>query len=103
MCPEGEKSLNCDVMSKANVDPMELRRFAADLNRFNQELTGLLQGLHGRLRNLEQSWRDQEQKKFSEGFETTARTLTQFLESSHAHVQFLGKKATAIEEYLRQR
>jgi WXG100 family type VII secretion target len=90
-------------MSKANVDPAELRRFAADLNRFNQELTGLLQGLHGRMRNLEQSWRDQEQKKFTEAFETTARTLTQFLEASHTHVQFLGKKATAIEEYLRQR
>ena len=90
-------------MSKANVDPAEMRRFAAELNRFNQELTGLLQGLHGRLRGLEQTWRDQEQKKFSESFEETARTLTRFLETSHTHVQFLGKKASAIEEYLRQR
>ena len=90
-------------MSKANVDPAELRRFAQDLNRFNNELQGLVAGLHARLRGLEASWRDQEQRKFTEAFETTAKTLSGFLEASHAHAQFLGKKASAIEEYLRQR
>ncbi len=90
-------------MSKAHVDPTELRRFATDLNRFNQDLQGLMQGLHGRLRNLEASWRDQEQKKFSEAFEQTARQLSQFLEASHIHAQSLGKKAAAIEEYLKSR
>lgn len=90
-------------MSKAHVDPTELRRFAADLQRFNQELQGLMQSLHGRMRNLEASWRDQEQKKFAEGFEETARTLAKFLESSHSHAQFINKKAAAIEEYLKAR
>ena len=32
-------------MGKANVDPSELRRFAADLNRFNNELQGLVSSL----------------------------------------------------------
>ncbi len=90
-------------MSKAHVDPVELRRFATDLNRFNQELQGLVSGLHGKLRGLEGTWRDQEQKKFTEAFEETARALTRFLEASHAHAQFLGKKASAIEEYLKQK
>lgn len=90
-------------MSKAHVDPVELRRFASDLNRFNQELGGLVAGLHGKLRSLEGTWRDQEQKKFTEAFEETARTLSRFLEASHAHAQFLGKKAAAVEEYLKQR
>lgn len=90
-------------MSKANVDPAELRRFASDLNRFNQDLHGLIQTLHGRLRALETSWRDQEQQKFSASFEETARTLAKFLEASHAHAQSLNKKAAAVEEYLKAR
>jgi uncharacterized protein YukE len=90
-------------MSKAHVDPAELRRFAQDLARFNNELQTLVGGLHARMRNLEQSWRDQEQRKFAEAFEVTAKTLGQFLEASHQHVSFLGKKAALIEEYLKQR
>jgi uncharacterized protein YukE len=90
-------------MGKANVDPSELRRFAADLNRFNNELQGLVSGLHAKMRALEQTWRDQEQRKFAEAFESTAKGLGNFLEASHQHVQFLGKKAALIEEYLKQR
>ena len=90
-------------MSKANVDPAELRRFAQDLNRFNNEIQSLMSSLHGKLRGLEASWRDQEQRKFTEAFEGTLKSVSGFLENSHAHVQFLSKKAAAIEEYLKQR
>lgn len=90
-------------MGKAHVDPAELRRFAQDLARFNNELQTLMGGLHGKLRQLEGSWRDQEQRKFTEAFEQTAKALGVFLEASQAHVQFLGKKAALIEEYLKQR
>jgi uncharacterized protein YukE len=90
-------------MSKAHVDPVELRRFAADLNRFNNDLDGLLKGLHGRLRGLEQTWRDQEQKKFSESFEQTMKVFSSFLTESAMHASSLNKKAAVIEEYLKQR
>jgi WXG100 family type VII secretion target len=90
-------------MGKAHVDPAELRRFATDLNRFNNELQGLVSGLHAKMRNLESTWRDQEQKKFSEAFEQTVKALGNFLEASHQHVSFLAKKATLIEDYLKQR
>ena len=90
-------------MAKANVDPTELRRFAQDLNRFNNELQGLLGSLQTRLRGLDSTWRDQEQRKFTEAFEQTLKAIGKFLENSHEHVQFLGKKATAIEDYLKQR
>ncbi|MGD1275715.1 MAG: WXG100 family type VII secretion target [Tepidisphaeraceae bacterium] len=90
-------------MAKANVDPTELRRFAQDLNRFNNELQGLLGGLNAKLHGLEATWRDQEQRKFTEAFEQTVKAVGKFLESSHEHVQFLGKKAAAIEDYLKQR
>jgi len=90
-------------MSKASVDPGELRRFAQDLNRFNNELQTLVAGLNGRLRGLEATWRDQEQRKFTEAFDQTVKALGGFLEASHQHAVFLGKKAALIEEYLKQR
>jgi hypothetical protein len=55
------------------------------------------------MRGLESTWRDQEQRKFAEAFETTVKSLGGFLEQSHTHVQFLAKKATLIEDYLKQR
>ena len=90
-------------MAKAHVDPAVLRRFAADLNRFNNELQGLVSGLNARLRGLEAAWRDQEQRKFTEAFEQTVKVLANFMEASHQHVSFLGKKASLIEDYLKQR
>jgi len=90
-------------MSKASVDPAELRRFAADLNRFNNDLQALVSGLHGRLRSLESTWKDQEQRKFSEAFEATVKALGNFLEASHEHAKSLNKKAQHVEEYLKQR
>ena len=90
-------------MGKAHADPGELRRFAADLNRFNVELQQLVGSIHGKLRNLEQTWRDAEQRKFTEAFEQTLKVMGGFLEASHDHVTLLGKKATLIEDYLKQR
>lgn len=90
-------------MSKANVDPAELRRFAQDLGRFTNELEGLMQGLFGKLRGLEATWRDQEQRKFTEAFDQTAKAVGKFLEESKEHTKFLAKKANAVEEYLKQR
>lgn len=90
-------------MSKAHVDPNELRRFAGDLSRFNNDLQGLVSSLHAKMRGLEQSWRDQEQKKFTEAFEQTVKVLSNFLDASQQHVGTLNKKAAAVEEYLKQR
>jgi uncharacterized protein YukE len=90
-------------MAKANVDPADLRRFAADLTRFNNELDGLLAGLKGRLGGLEATWRDQEQRKFAEAFYATMKTFAMFSEASREHVSFLNKKATLVEDYLKQR
>ncbi len=90
-------------MAKAIVDPEELRRFAYDLKRFNGELHNQLSSLHGRLLELGQSWRDQEQKKFSEEFEKTMKVLARFVNASDQHIPFLLRKAERIDEYLQQR
>jgi len=90
-------------MSKANVDPAELRRFAMDLKRFTSEIESLVGQLHNRMNSLEGSWRDQEQKKFAEAFSETTKALASFVETAAEHTVFLNKKAAAIETYLRQR
>ena len=90
-------------MSRAIVDPEELRRFAHDLKRFNTELHGQLSSLHGRLLELGQTWRDQEQKKFAEEFEKTIKVLGRFVNASDQHIPFLLRKAERIDEYLQQR
>jgi uncharacterized protein YukE len=89
-------------MAKASVDPADLRRFAQDLSRFNNDLQALVGALHAKLRALESTWRDQEQRKFTESFEQTAKVLGGFLEDSHQHAQVLVKKAALIEDYLKQ-
>lgn len=90
-------------MSKAIVDPGELRRFAQDLKRFNDQLLAQMGVLHARLNELGQTWRDQEHKKFSEEFDHTLKALHRFTVAADAHIPFLLRKAEKIEEYLNQR
>jgi len=90
-------------MSKAVVDPGELRRFAQDLKRFNDTLHAQMAVLHGRMVGLGQTWRDQEQVKFAEQFEQTLKALARFVDASNQHIPFLVRKAERIEEYLKQR
>jgi uncharacterized protein YukE len=87
---------------QANVDPSELRRFALDLKRFTEDIESLVGQLHSKMNTLEATWRDQEQKKFAEAFVQTTKALSIFVETATEHSIFLNKKATAIEQYLRQ-
>jgi uncharacterized protein YukE len=88
------------TMSKAVVDPEELRRFAADLKHFNttvQEQVGVIQR---RFSRLGETWRDQEQEKFAESFERMIVTMNRFIEASDQHIPVLMRKAQKIQEYL---
>jgi uncharacterized protein YukE len=90
-------------MSKAIVDPEELRRFANDLKRFTTDLHTQMGSIHSRMSLLSQTWRDQEQQKFSEEFEQTLKQLSRFTEACNLHVPFLLRKAQRVDEYLQQR
>jgi uncharacterized protein YukE len=90
-------------MSKAVVNPAELRRFAQELKRFNLSLRDQVAVLQARMNDLGQTWRDQEHTKFIEEFEQTVRVLSRFTEAADRHVPFLIRKAEKIEEYLQQR
>ena len=90
-------------MAKAVADPAELRRFAQELKRFNNDLQGNMQSLQARMGTLSQSWRDQEQAKFEEEFDSTMKTLARFLKTAEVHIPFLLRKAQRIEDYPQQR
>ena len=90
-------------MSRAIVDPAELRRFAANLKRFNNELQHQLSVLQGQFANLGDTWRDQEHEKFVQEFEETLRVVQKFLAAAEVHIPFLLRKADRVEEYLQQR
>lgn len=90
-------------MSKAIVDPNELRRFAEELKRFNGDLQNSLSSLQARFAALGDTWQDQEHAKFAQEFQETMKILRRFMESSNHQGPFLLRKAQRIEEYLNQR
>lgn len=87
-------------MSKAVVDPGELRRFAQDLKRFNGSLLNQMAVMQSRLSELGQSWRDQEHKKFVEQFDANMKVLVRFTEEADQYVPYLLRKAEHIDEYM---
>jgi uncharacterized protein YukE len=90
-------------MSKAIVDPAELRRFANNLKHFNNELQHQLAVLQGQFAGLGDTWRDQEQERFAQQFGEAVLVLTRFMETSQQQIPYLLRKAERIEEYLQQR
>jgi len=89
-------------MSKAVMDPAEVRRFAEELKRFNLDLQNRITLLQARFAALGETWQDQEHARFAEEFRQTMKALQKFMEISSQHTPFLLRKAQRIEEYLSQ-
>ncbi len=92
-----------ELMSKAIVDPEELRRFAEELKKFNGDLQNSLSSLQARFSSLSDTWQDNEHAKFAQDFQDTMKVLRRFMESSNHQGPFLMRKAQRIEDYLNQR
>jgi WXG100 family type VII secretion target len=90
-------------MPQAIVDPEELRQFAQNLKKFSSEIQTRINMLGGQLATLTKTWRDQEQKKFSEEFEEQVKGVQRLIEVIEEHVPYLMRKAEIIDEYLHQR
>jgi uncharacterized protein YukE len=89
-------------MPQAIVDPEQLRQFAAMLLRYSQTLRETTSALSQAQARLNESWRDQEQRKFSEEFDDQVKLVQKLLEMSERHVPYLVKKAEIIEQYLQR-
>ena len=90
-------------MSQAIVNPDELRRFAQMLKKFNTGLADQMAALAGQLEGLSATWRDQENRRFSEEFQRNLQMMAHFMESNNEYIPFLLRKADRIDEYLQQR
>lgn len=90
-------------MPQAIANPEELRAFAQKLKQFNTTLSDQAAMLGNQLDSLSNTWRDQENKKFSEDFQQHMRLLAQFVEANNRHIPYLLRKAERIDEYLQQR
>jgi uncharacterized protein YukE len=90
-------------MPQAIVDPEELRRFARNLRKFNVDVQDRLSVLSAQLAALGKTWRDQENRKFTEDFEQQMKSISRFVDMTEQHVPYLLRKAEIIDEYLRQR
>jgi hypothetical protein len=90
-------------VQQAIVSPDELRQFAHLLKKFNAGLADQLAAVIGQLDALGATWRDQENRRFSEEFHRNLLMLGHFMESNNEYIPFLLRKADRIDEYLQQR
>ncbi len=87
-------------MNQAVVDPDQLRQFASHLHRFAEEMKQRSSGLASQMNQLEQTWRDEQQRKFSDEFTTQLKQLTRLIQTTEEHVPYLMRKAEQIDAYL---
>jgi uncharacterized protein YukE len=87
-------------MPQVNVDPEEVKRFAAELKAFNEQLRERTSRLQASSKRLAEKWRDQEHEKFAREFDTTKKSLDQFIRNADQHVSYLQKQAKTLDEYL---
>lgn len=99
----GGRTFQEAVMTQAIVSPEELRAFAQKLKQFNTMLSDQATMLANQLDTLSATWRDHENKKFSDEFREHMRLLAQFVEANNRHIPYLLRKAERIDEYLQQR
>jgi uncharacterized protein YukE len=89
-------------MPQAIVDPEQLRHFAAMLQRYSQTIRESTSALAQAQARLNESWRDQEQRRFSEEFDEQVKLVQKLLDISEKHVPYLVKKAEIIDQYLQR-
>ncbi|HBV65450.1 MAG TPA: hypothetical protein DEF45_20795 [Rhodopirellula sp.] len=87
-------------MNQAIADPEQLRQFAAHLNRFTEEIKNLSNNLSGHMNQLEQTWRDEQQRKFADDFNSQMQQMGRLIKASEQHVPYLLRKAEQIDAYL---
>ena len=87
-------------MNQAIADPEQLRQFAAHLHRFSEEIKNLSSNLSGHMNQLEQTWRDEQQRKFADDFNSQMQQMGRLIKVSEEHVPYLLRKAAQIDAYL---
>lgn len=87
-------------MNQAIGDPDQIRQFASQLAQFSEELRQRGGSLAAQMNQLEQTWRDEQQRKFSQEFQDQLRQLQRLIQATDDHVPYLLRKAEQLDAYL---
>ncbi|MDB4338951.1 WXG100 family type VII secretion target [Rubripirellula sp.] len=87
-------------MNQAVVNPEHLRQFASQLHRFSEEMRQQSTSLGAQMNHLEQTWRDEQQRKFSGEFSAQLQQIAKLIQSTEEHIPYLLRKAEQIDAYL---
>lgn len=87
-------------MSKAVVDPDEVRYFARALLEMARALHDGKSHLSSHFRELRDVWHDKKYEQFDRVFSETMSHLEQFLHDSEVYADYLQRKARKADAYL---
>ena len=82
-------------MPQVDGDPVEMRAFAAHLAKFSESLKGLNRETRSRMAHLSQSWRDQDNARFSGKYEVAIKPMDHLVNTLDEYRAFLLRKAQA--------
>ncbi|MCW3488675.1 hypothetical protein [Dethiobacter alkaliphilus] len=86
-------------MTRAVVDPDELKRFAVYLNGMALSVRKKKGHLNGKFKSLKDVWRDNKYRQFERTFTETMSQLEQFSKSAEQYAQKLRDKEKPLRRY----
>lgn len=86
-------------MTRAIIDPREVRRFSAFLGETANSLQADQSDVTSRFNDLKAVWKDTKYSQFEKTFADTMRRLQVFLNTADSYSRYLDKKASLAERY----
>lgn len=86
-------------MSSVNAKPEDLRKVANAIKTADAEIKAAVQKMQSSLNSAQ--WNDPVRKKFEQDFNGLLSSLRSFQSSAPGTVQYLNKKASELEQFLK--
>lgn len=87
-------------MPIVKADPEKMREFGSFLVGYSADLREGISNLRGLFRGLSQFWKDQKRERFEQEFNQAMTELERFINISEKTINYLSRKAEALERYL---
>lgn len=85
-------------MSKVIADPASIRELASAIQRGQTEIDRTLQNMRAALTRTD--WSDERRRQFEQQLESFLRSVASFAKQTDDMRDYLGRKATELEQYL---
>lgn len=90
-------------MSRAVVDPEQVRNFARHLDKSTSAIRGQKSATIAGFARLHETWRDEKYARFEPVFVEAMKLVERYVEQSDQYSIFLKKKAALAQKFLDQR